>query len=210
MRIIAVTGRSGAGKSTLSAYYASLGYPVLDADKAARAVTEKGSPCLARLAAAFGGDILTPDGALDRGLLAARAFSSPENARLLTDITHPAIVKMLLDGAESAKKAGAPLVFVDGAVIVGEAFEPYCDAIIVVSAPERESVSRVMLRDGVSKQAARDRLSAQLSDEALRAAADYVIKNTGDERQLHAAGRKVLDQLLAEEKERDEEKETKT
>ena len=36
MKVIAITGRSGSGKSTVSAYYGSLGYPVLDADRTAR------------------------------------------------------------------------------------------------------------------------------------------------------------------------------
>lgn len=199
MKIIAITGRSGAGKSTLSAYYESLGYPVLDADETARFVTNTDRACLAALREAFGADILHPDGTLNRGVLASRAFASPEGARRLTDITHPAIVQRLLAGVEAARAAEKPFVFVDGAVIVGEAFEPYCDAIIVVCVPERAALSRVMLRDGVSKQAVRDRLSAQLPDETLRAAADYVIENTGDKQQLYAAGDAVLRQMLAKE-----------
>ena len=46
MQIIAITGRSGSGKSTVSAYYASLGYPVLDADQIARQTVLPGSACL--------------------------------------------------------------------------------------------------------------------------------------------------------------------
>ena len=78
MKVIAVTGRSGSGKSTVSAYYGSLGYPVLDADRTAREVTRPGGPCLAQLCDAFGSDILRPDGTLDRDCLAARAFATPE------------------------------------------------------------------------------------------------------------------------------------
>lgn len=199
MKVVAITGRSGAGKSTLTACYASLGYPVLDADETARAVTTDDQECVAALCRAFGREILKPDGALDRPALAARAFASPEGARTLTQITHPAIVRRLLQGVEAARASGKPFVFVDGAVIVGEAFEPYCDAIIVVRAPEREALSRVMLRDGISKQAVRDRLAAQMSAETLCAAADYVIENTGNEQQLYAAGKAVLEQLLAKE-----------
>ncbi len=199
MKVVAITGRSGAGKSTLTAYYASLGYPVLDADETARAVTTTDRDCLAALCEAFGGDILKSDGTLDRPALAAKAFASPAGARMLTQITHPAIVRRLLKGVEEARRTDKPFVFVDGAVIVGEAFEPYCDSIIVVRAPEREALSRVMLRDGVSKQAVRDRLAAQLSDAEMCAAADYVIENTGDERQLRAAGKAVLAQMLAKE-----------
>ena len=92
------------------------------------------------------------------GLPGGPAFATPEGTRRLTDITHPAIIRELLDGVAAAQSTGVPFVFVDGAVIVGEAFEQYCDAIIVVTAPEREAVSRIVLRDGISKQAARMRL----------------------------------------------------
>lgn len=199
MKVVAITGRSGSGKSTVTAYYASLGYPVLDADKTAREVTQPGGPCLVPLCAAFGADILRPDGSLDRGALAARAFATAQTARTLTDITHPAIIRMLLDGVEAARRTGSPFVFVDGAVIVGEAFEPYCDRIIVVTSPEREALSRIMLRDGISKQAARARLAAQLPEQTLCAAADYVIANTGDEQSLRAQAQHVLEQLLTRE-----------
>ncbi len=198
MRVVAVTGRSGSGKSTVSAYYASLGYPVLDADQVARQVVQPGGACLAQLCAAFGSDILAADGALDRAALAARAFATPEDAHRLTQITHPAIVKTLLEGVEAAKQTGRPFVFVDGAVIVGEAFEPHCDQIIVVTAAERESLSRVMLRDGISKQAARARLAAQRTESELRAAADYIIENTGDLQHLRDRAAQVLQQLLAQ------------
>ena len=115
MKVIAITGRSGSGKSTVSAYYGSLGYPVLDADRTAREVTRPGGPCLAQLCDAFGSDILLPDGTLDRGCLAARAFATPEGTRRLTDITHPAIIRELLDGVAAAQSTGVPFVFVDGA-----------------------------------------------------------------------------------------------
>lgn len=199
MKVIAITGRSGSGKSTVSAYYGSLGYPVLDADRTAREVTRPGGPCLAQLCDAFGSDILLPDGTLDRGCLAARAFATPEGTRRLTDITHPAIIRELLDGVAAAQSTGVPFVFVDGAVIVGEVFEQYCDAIIVVTAPVREAVSRIVLRDGISKQAARMRLAAQTPEDVLRAAADYIIANTGDGRHLRAAAQAVLERLLAKE-----------
>lgn len=198
MQVVAVTGRSGSGKSTVSAYYASLGYPVLDADRVSREVVLPGSACLAALCAAFGQGILAPDGTLDRSALAARAFATPEDAHRLTQITHPAIVQALLAGVARAKQTGKPFVFVDGAVIVGEAFEPYCDKIIVVATTEREALTRVMLRDGISKPAARARLAAQRTEAELRAAADYIIENTGDERHLREEARRVLERLLAE------------
>lgn len=193
--VVAITGRSGSGKSTVSTYYTQLGYPVLDGDAVAREITEIGQPCLAQLAQAFGADILDETGALLRRELAARAFATEDSARLLTRITHPAITAHLLHSIAGAAERGAALVFVDGAVIVGADFEPYCDAIVVVDAPEREAILRIMLRDGISKQAVRNRLAAQLSRQQLLDAADEVIHNEGSKQALLSQADVVLQHL---------------
>lgn len=201
-RVVAITGRSGSGKSTVSARYAALGYTVLDSDKVAREITQVGEPCLLALAEAFGLDILDERGALRRSTLAARAFATPEGTRKLTKITHPAIIARLLEGVAEAQKqyeqADAPhaLVFVDGAVIVDAAFEPYCDSILVVTAPEKDAVSRIVLRDGISKQAAHDRLAAQLPEKRLLAAADYRLCNDTTPQALLVQADAVLEKLL--------------
>ena len=198
MKTVAITGRSGCGKSTVAQYCRSRGFPVLDGDAVAREVTQPGSPCLPALAKAFGADILDEDGALRRGVLAQRAFATKGDARRLTDITHPEIVRRLLAGVAQARAAGAKLVFVDGAVIVGAPFEPFCDAIIVVRAPQQVLEQRIMRRDGISRQAAQARLASQLAQEKLDAAATFLLDNTGSEQALRAQARAVLENLLQE------------
>ncbi|MBS6866203.1 MAG: dephospho-CoA kinase [Ruthenibacterium sp.] len=198
MKTVAITGRSGCGKSTVAQYCRSRGFPVLDGDAVAREVTQLGSPCLPALAKAFGADILDEDGALRRGVLAQRAFATKGDARRLTDITHPEIVRRLLAGVAQARAAGAKLVFVDGAVIVGAPFEPFCDAIIVVRAPQQVLEQRIMRRDGISRQAAQARLASQLAQEKLDAAATFLLDNTGSEQALRAQARAVLENLLKE------------
>ena len=198
MKTVAITGRSGCGKSTVAQYCRSRGFPVLDGDAVAREVTQPGSPCLPELAKAFGADILDEDGALRRGVLAQRAFATKGDARRLTDITHPEIVRRLLAGVAQARAAGAKLVFVDGAVIVGAPFEPFCDAIIVVRAPQQVLEQRIMRRDGISRQAAQARLASQLAQEKLDAAATFLLDNTGSEQALRAQARAVLENLLKE------------
>ena len=149
-------------------------------------------------AAALGADILDEAGRLRRGLLARRAFATKEDARRLTDITHPEIVRRLLAGVAKAKAAGAALVFVDGAVIVGAPFEPFCDAIIVVRAPQHVLEQRIVQRDGVSLAAARARLGSQLAQEKLDAAATYILENKESEQALLAQAQTVLENLLKE------------
>lgn len=194
MKVIGITGRSGSGKSAVSALYRQLGYTVADADLVARQVLEPGSPCLAKLAAAFGPDVLTARGAADRRLLAARAFRDEASTQTLVDITHPEIVSRLLAAADQARRRGEALFFVDGAVIVGAPFEKYCDAIWLVSAPYKQSVERIRKRDGLTVREARARLAAQLPARTLRKAAAREIRNDKDLEHLRSQALAALEQ----------------
>ena len=202
MRIIGLTGRSGSGKSTVAAFYRSQGYPVADADQVARQVLEPGSPCLAKLAAClpalvrrFGADILDEQGRVRRPLLAHRAYADPGQTRALVEITHPEIVRRLLEAAAAAQKEGAGLFFVDGAVIVGAPFERCCHAIVLVTAPEEDCLRRICARDGLAPEEARARLAAQLPEERLRAAANEEIRNDSGEAALLLRAAAVLEHL---------------
>lgn len=195
MKIIGLTGRSGSGKSTVAGYLQSMGYKVADGDIVSRQVLQAGSLCTQQLADAFGADILDEGGNVKRSLLAQRAFATPDGTQTLVEITHPEIVRRLLMAAEQARSEGATLFFVDGAVIVGAPFEAHCDLILLVSAPEKESIARICRRDGISQEAARARLNAQLPETELRRAAAFEITNSGDPADLFAQTKQVLIRL---------------
>lgn len=199
MKIVGITGRSGCGKSSATNFLARLGYPCIDADQVAREVVLPGSPCLAQLQEHFGNDILDAKGTLRRRLLADRAFATPGGTRLLTQITQPEILRRIEVQLEQAQQSGAPIAFVDGAVIVGTPFQSRCDALILVSAPYEESVARICARDGISPEMARRRLDAQMPLETLRAAATMEIVNDGTPEQLESKVRMLLDSLGKEE-----------
>lgn len=196
--VVGITGRSGSGKSNLLDYYMSLGYPGVDGDVVSRYVCEKDSACLQELTEAFGMDILDEEGNLLRKKLAAKAFSSPESNRRLVEITHPHIQLECERLEQAARQAGAKLFFIDGAMIVGNPFQGHIDRLIVVKSDPRLALSRIILRDGISKQAANNRLDAQLSEGELVASADYVVDNNGSAETLRQKADEVLAALLQE------------
>ena len=197
MRVIGITGRSGSGKSTVTRLYAARGFPCIDADEVSRAVLQPGSPCLARLQKAFGSDIVEADGTLRRRLLADRAFATPEGTARLTAITHPEILRRIDAWLQEQRAAGAALAFVDGAVIVGTPFESRCDALLLVAAPQEQSVARLCARDGISPEMARRRLGAQTPEQTLRRAARYVLENDSTPQRLEERALALLSQLGA-------------
>lgn len=91
MFVLGLTGPTGAGKSLVASHLKTLGFEVIDADQIARAAVAPGE-CLDELAAAFGKQILLPDGSLNRKKLASIVFSDKNQLKRLNLITHPHII----------------------------------------------------------------------------------------------------------------------
>lgn len=198
MITLGITGRSGCGKSTVTELFLARGIPGVDGDQVSREILQPGSPCLERLARRFGGEILDPDGALNRRLLADRAFQTPEGTAALSDITHPEILRRVAAAQRRAEQAGAPLFLLDGAAIVGTPFEKVCSRLLVVAAPFEQSVARICARDGISPEMAARRLNAQTPEQLLLAKADYVLINDSTRQALCQKAGALLETILEE------------
>jgi dephospho-CoA kinase len=177
---VGLTGGIGSGKSAVSERLAAHGAVVLDADKAARAVVEPGTPGLALVAEAFGPGVLRDDGSLDRAKVAGIVFADDAARGRLNAIVHP-LVHEHMRAAERAAVQSAG----DGAIIVhdvpllaegGRGTE--FDLVIVVDAPPEIQVERLAAR-GMPEEQARARMAAQATRGQRLAVADIVIDNSG-------------------------------
>lgn len=189
--IIGLTGQTGAGKTTVADGLRHFGFQVIKADDIARLVTETGSPTLRQLAAVFGKDILRPDGSLDRALLAERAFSSSENTKLLNGITHPEILRLINKKINGAFFDGYEGVVLDASQLFESGLNERCTLVLSVVAPEALRLRRIMARDGITEEQARQRMSAQLSEDFFRTHSNYVLENTGTEEDLKLQLRQI-------------------
>jgi len=177
---VGLTGGIGSGKSAVSERLAAHGAVVLDADKAARAVVEPGTPGLALVAETFGPGVLRDDGSLDRAKVAGIVFADEAARGRLNAIVHP-LVHEHMRAAERAAVQSAG----DGAIIVhdvpllaegGRGTE--FDLVIVVDAPPEIQVERLAAR-GMPEEQARARMAAQATRGQRLAVADIVIDNSG-------------------------------
>jgi len=195
MRVIGLTGPTGAGKSTVAAAFAKRGALVVDADRKAREIVEKGHPCLAALAAHFGDDILNADGTLCRPALAAKAFSSAEQTQRLNSITHPFIIArsrdILQNSAVSLAVIDAPLLFESG-------MDSMCDETIAVLAPDGVRLARITQRDGIDSDKARQRMNAQPAEEFYCERATHILRNEGTFDTFAAAVDALVSRCFAE------------
>jgi dephospho-CoA kinase len=179
LRLIGLTGGIGSGKSTVAALLRELGATVIDADEATRAVQAPGSPGLQQLVEAFGPEILTPDGALDRPRLAAIAFSDPEARRRLNEIIHPLVREWMAERQREAAERGDAAVVLEVPLLFETRGAEGLDAVVLVYAPEDVQLKRLIEARGMDERAARARIASQMPIEEKRRLASHVIPNTG-------------------------------
>ena len=177
MKIFGLTGKTGAGKSTVASKLEAMGFYVIDGDLIARNITRKGKPALKELAKEFGCDIITEDGSLDRKKLASRAFKDKESTAKLNSITHPIIKAEFETEIEKAEEKGFSYAVIDAAALLESNCKDLCEKIIVVTAPEDIRLSRILQRDGITKEQALTRMNAQFPDEYYNEKADILIRN---------------------------------
>ena len=177
MKVYGLTGKTGAGKSTVAEKLEKMGFCVIDGDKIARSITEKGKPAISMLANEFGCDIIEDDGSLNRKLLASRAFKDRESTAKLNAITHPIIKTEFEKELRKAEEEGFSFAVIDAAALLESSCKDLCEKIIVVTAPEKIRLSRVLLRDGITKEQALIRINAQFPDEYYNEKADILIRN---------------------------------
>ncbi len=181
---VGLTGGIASGKSTVSAILAELGAVVIDSDRLAREVVAQGTPGLAQVVDAFGPEVLTDEGDLDRPRVGTIVFHDEEKRRLLEGIIHPLVRER---SAELEAAAGPDDLVVHDIPLLAEAgMAELFDAVVVVDAPAEVQVERMMRDRGWTREEAESRIAAQAGREERLAIATYVVQNTGSLDDLRA------------------------
>ena len=193
VKLIGLTGQSGAGKSTAAELFEENGMTVINADALVAEIYESSPACLKSVAASFGGDIINPDGTLNRKLLARRAFESKENTALLGAIVHPFVIAETL---KILKTLSGTVVF-DAPQLFESNMDAVCDVIVSVTADEGVRAGRIIERDGLTREQARERISAQYSEEFFRSHSDYILENNGNILRFKAQTSALIEKIQA-------------
>ncbi|RRD36175.1 dephospho-CoA kinase [Leucobacter sp. OH2974_COT-288] len=179
MKVIALTGGIGAGKSTVAKMFAELGAATIDADQLAKTAVTAGSPALQQIAASFGSEVLTPDGELNRSRLGEIVFADPQSRKKLEAIVHPEVQRLFQKQRKellAQPDATRPAVLIyEIPLLVESAAAAQYDGVVVVTAALETRLQRLTEQRGMTHQAAQQRITAQVSDAARIAVADWVI-----------------------------------
>ena len=173
MITVGITGSIGSGKSVVCKLFAMLGIPVYDSDSRAKSLMNSDPQLAESLMQRFGKECFR-DGTLDRKFLADRVFGDSGALADLNALVHPAVTR---DFTNWAQAADSRYVIVESAIMYESGLDRVVDYVVAVTAPMQVRIRRAVLRDNSSEKNIRNRMQHQMDDEALTAAADFVIVN---------------------------------
>ncbi|WP_430534202.1 dephospho-CoA kinase [Listeria rocourtiae] len=176
--IIGLTGGIASGKSTVSRMFHEAGFPIVDADIAARKVVEKGTEGARQLRAIFGVEIFQEDGELNRQKLGGIIFHDSEKREALNAVVHPLVRQWMLSERDRLIASGHAVIVFDIPLLIESKLQEMVDTIIVVYVDAKTQLERLMERNNFSKNEAKARIASQMPLMDKISYADIVIDNS--------------------------------
>ncbi len=171
---VGITGGIGSGKSTVCRVFELLGVPVFEADIVAKQLLNSHSGIKTGLIHLFGGTIYTDDGTVNRKKLANIIFNDEIQLKKMNNLVHPVVRE---EFNKWVKNQDSAYIIHEAAILFESGFYKMMDFTILVSAPEKQRIERVMKRDGISEELVLERMNRQWTDEEKRKTASLEIIN---------------------------------
>lgn len=170
MKHYCITGGIGSGKSYVCRLMKSLyNIDIYDCDAGAKRLMHE-SEALRRQLTDLIGPETYKDGRLNKPVVAQFLLASEENKQAINVIVHPAVMQDFIDSG---------LQWMESAILFEAHLEHYVDEVVAVVAPEEVRVQRIMQRDGLTKEKAKEWIDKQFPQDVVAERADYVINNDG-------------------------------
>ena len=166
---VGITGGIGSGKSYVCRLLQEQGISVYDCDAAAKRLMRT-SPDIRRELIALIGPAAYNDKGLNKAAIAQFLLQSEQNAQAIDHIVHPAVSR---DFEESGMQ------WMECAILYESGFDRLVDRVIAVTAPEEVRLNRIMARDGITREKAREWMGRQWPQAEVLSRADYEIVNDG-------------------------------
>jgi dephospho-CoA kinase len=190
---VALTGGIATGKSYVLAKLRDRGAATIDADDIVHAELGPGTPTTKTIAKQFGSALLKPDGSIDRGLLGTRVFGDPATRLAIEAIIHPVVYEKIRKWFATLDRpigvASIPLLFETGR-------EGDFDFVVVTASTLEQQLERLVQRDRMTEEEAKQRIAAQMPSDEKAKRANYVIMTGGSKLATDKQVEELLGQLL--------------
>lgn len=197
-KIIGLTGGIATGKSTVTNMFIDRGVPVIDSDKIAKSLLDKGQEAYEEVLEAFGTDILSTDQTINRGKLAKLIFNHNDARLKLNEIVHPKVKKVIHSEIARLKTFDHPFIVVDVPLLFESEFDKFCDVTILVYARRKDQISRLTMRDHIDEAYAKQKIKAQFPLSKKKERADFVIDNSKSILETRKSFDKVINALRSD------------
>ncbi|MEJ6791411.1 MAG: dephospho-CoA kinase [Lacinutrix sp.] len=174
MKNVGLTGGIGSGKTTVARAFEALGIPIYITDDEAKRLMNTSKVIKRKLIALFG-ELAYLDNKLNRLYLAKAIFNDKLLLEQMNTIVHPKVGKHF---EKWRKKQKAPYVLKEAAILFENGSYKNFDYIITVTAPEKDRISRVIIRDNANEEKVKAIIANQWKDELKASLSDFVIVNT--------------------------------
>ncbi len=175
---IAVTGGIGSGKSLVSVTLATiLNSDLASADKLCRELLEPGAAGYKQMRKQFPDEFFLENHRLNRAHLRKNIFIDEHIRTKVDTILHPLVRAELRMQCDAAKQRKVDLV-AEVPLLFEKKWQNDFDFILVVYADEDTCIQRIVARDAVSTEDARNAIASQMGLLEKCAHADLVIENS--------------------------------
>ena len=170
--IVALTGGIGSGKSFVCRFLETKGIRVYDCDAAAKRLMRTSLLLQQQLCQLVGPELFA-ERKLQKALLARFLLASEENKQAVNAVIHPAVAADFLSSGYE---------WFESAILFESGFNKRvpCDFVVGVTAPVEVRARRVMDRDGISYEKAKDWIMRQMPEEEMKSRCNYIIVNDGE------------------------------
>ena len=172
--IIGLTGGIASGKSTVSKFFSNLSIPIIDADQISHDLTKINGSAYSEVIEYFGENITGENGDIDRKKLGTIVFNSKSKKEKLESIIHPKVLSTVQ--AEIKSRRGEYKI-IEVPLLIESGFQEFTNRILVVDCSTETQMERLMKRDGVTEEYAKNILSNQIDRETRLKFANEIVIN---------------------------------
>ena len=174
MLTIGLTGGIASGKTTISNLFSSHGVPVIDTDIISRHLLDIDQPGYREVVQHFGNEILQSDRQINRRQLRVLVFSDKNQKKMLERLLHPMIFE---ETQHRIAQHSASYIIVVIPLLFKTRFQSLVDRTLVVNCSESTQIERLISRDDIDIELAREMIAQQWSNEERLSLADDIIDN---------------------------------
>lgn len=168
---------------------------LVNADSAAKELSQKGNKYYKEIVKYFGDSILDEEKEINRKMLAEIIYEDSIKREKLNDLTNIYVADKIAGLAINLEKEG--LVIIDVPRLFESGLDKICNVVISVLAEENIKLERICKRDNIDIELAKKRLGIQQEDDFYIKNSTYIIKNNNEniEEEVENLASKIIKEI---------------